>query len=121
MLSEKQKKYYLERLFELLRIPSISTLPKHRKDIHNAAAWLVTYLKDIGFSDVQELYAKTATKDTHHPVIYACRIDNPDNPTLLIYGHYDVQPVDPIDLWDTPPFEPTIRDEKIYARGSAES
>jgi acetylornithine deacetylase/succinyl-diaminopimelate desuccinylase-like protein len=108
------EKNSLNELIELLSIPSISTLPNHASDVLKAADWLSTKLDDIGMENIQLL------ETPRHPVLYADWLHAEDKPTLLIYGHYDVQPVDPVDEWDTPPFEPTVRDENLYARGSSD-
>lgn len=104
----------VEELKELLRIPSISSLSEHKEDIQKAASWISNKLKKIGMEHVEIIQAKG------HPIIYADWIHQENAPTVLVYGHYDVQPVDPIDLWVTPPFEPAIRDEKIFARGATD-
>lgn len=82
-----------------------------------AADYIITHLEKLGF-ETDKMYASQLDKNNHHPVVFAQRVDNDKNPTILIYGHYDVQPVDPIEQWESDPFEPEIRDEKIYARGS---
>lgn len=100
-------------LCDLLKIPSISTLPAHREDMQRSARWLTDYLNGIGF--------RTETIATAgHPLVYGEWLEAPGRPTLLGYGHYDVQPVDPLELWDTPPFEPTIRDGSLFARGAVD-
>ncbi|HEY6785646.1 MAG TPA: M20/M25/M40 family metallo-hydrolase, partial [Gemmatimonadales bacterium] len=104
----------LAELSEFLRIPSISTLPKHDPDCRRAAEWVAADLRRLGCSDVQLLASET------HPVVWGVGPEVPGAPTLVIYGHYDVQPPDPLNEWVTPPFEPTIRDGKLYARGSAD-
>lgn len=104
----------LAELSEFLRIPSISTLPKHDQDCRRAAEWVAADLRRLGCSDVQLLASET------HPVVWGVGPEVPGAPTLVIYGHYDVQPPDPLNEWVTPPFEPTIRDGKLYARGSAD-
>jgi acetylornithine deacetylase/succinyl-diaminopimelate desuccinylase-like protein len=103
---------YLDAFKDLLRIPSISTLPEHKADIEQAAAWIVKRLESIGFK-------KAAVLPTGgHPVVYSEWLEaGPDKPTVLVYAHYDVQPVDPLELWETPPFEPTLNGEKLYGRG----
>lgn len=103
----------LEELFALLRIPSISTLPAHQADIRTAANWLVAHLDDIGLEG--RLYETAG-----HPIVYAQWLGAPSAPTVLIYGHYDVQPPDPIQEWHTPPFEPTLWDGRLYARGASD-
>src|SRR5690606_18732995 len=95
-------------------IPSISTLSSHRPDMMRAAEWVADYVRRIGFESVA-IYQTDL-----HPIVYAERIDHPGGPTALIYGHYDVQPVDPLELWTTPPFTPSIRDGKIWARGASD-
>jgi acetylornithine deacetylase/succinyl-diaminopimelate desuccinylase-like protein len=105
----------LAQLIEWLSIPSISTLPEHQPAMQRAADWLVTYLRGIGMAHVEHI----ATPG--HPVVYAeWQAADPAAPTLLIYGHYDVQPVDPLAEWRTPPFEPTIVGENIFARGASD-
>ncbi|MBK6769325.1 MAG: dipeptidase [Ardenticatenales bacterium] len=104
----------LARLVELLRIPSVSTVPEHAPDVRAAAAWVAARMRSAGLTGVR-------IDDTpRHPVVYGERIVDASRPTVLIYGHYDVQPVDPLDLWQTPPFEPTERDGALYARGSSD-
>ena len=106
---------YLEELLEFLRIPSISTLSEHRPDMQKAAEWVVEHIRKAGIEDVE-----THVVDGGHPLVYASRVDNPSNPTVLLYGHYDVQPVDPLEEWHSPPFEPDVRDGKIFARGASD-
>ncbi len=105
---------HLRQLMDFLRIPSVSALSEHRSDVRRAAEWLAAELRRIGLNRVEVM------ETGGHPVVYAERLDNPGGPTALIYGHYDVQPVDPIELWTTPPFEPDIRDGKLYARGASD-
>ncbi|KKM11405.1 peptidase M20 [Clostridiales bacterium PH28_bin88] len=108
----EHREEHLSQLGEFLRIPSISALSAHKDDMRRAARWLEAELHRIGMEGV-------AIMETGgHPAVYAERLDQPGKPTALIYGHYDVQPVDPVDLWETPPFEPSIRDGKLYARGA---
>ncbi len=109
-----QQQRYLDQLFELLRIPSISTDPNHRDDIHRAAAWVRDRLAAAGCTRA-EIHATEG-----HPIVYGEWLGAPGKPTLLVYGHYDVQPIDPIEQWNTPPFEPTVRNDKLYARGAAD-
>jgi len=104
----------LNELSEFLRIPSISTLPAHDADCRRAAEWVARDLRRLGCRDVEFLGSET------HPVVWGVGPEVPGAPTLLVYGHYDVQPPDPINEWTTPPFEPTIRDGRIYARGAAD-
>lgn len=119
-LSKEQQNKYLSSLNELLSIPSISTLPEHKGDMKKAVAYLSSYLKKIGFNTINTLWAKKSSKTKNYPVVFAEKISNPDNPTILIYGHYDVQPADPLGEWRTPPFQPTIKAGSIYARGSTD-
>ena len=106
---------YLDELFEFLKIQSISSVPEHKPDIEKCALWVIDALKKAGIDDVR-LYPTPG-----HPIVFGQWLEAGDQaPTVLIYGHYDVQPVDPLELWDTPPFEPQIRNGKIYARGSAD-
>ena len=104
----------LEELKTFLRIPSISTLPEHKPDVDRAAQFVADGLKTAGMENVEII--QTAL----HPLVYADWMHAPGKPTVLMYGHYDVQPPDPLDLWDTPPFEPTIRNGNLYARGAAD-
>ncbi len=104
----------LEELKTLLRIPSISSLPEHREDMRQAAEWVADRLRTLGARDVALL------PTNGNPVVYS-HWPTPDGaPTAILYGHYDVQPPDPLDLWETPPFEPTVRDGRLYARGAAD-
>lgn len=105
---------FLNELFEFLRIPSISTDTASAPDVRKAANWLVSHLKTIGLPTV-ELHETPG-----HPIVYAEYLGAPGKPTYLIYGHYDVQPPDPLELWETPPFEPAVRDGKIFARGATD-
>src|SRR5213594_2187036 len=104
----------LRELTDFLRIPSVSTLPAHNADCRAAAEWVAGELRQLGCRDVQFLASDT------HPVVWAVGPEVRGAPTLLLYGHYDVQPPDPLAEWTTPPFEPTQRDERIYARGAAD-
>ncbi|MBK9183598.1 MAG: dipeptidase [Ignavibacteria bacterium] len=102
-------------LMEFLRIPSVSTAPAHSGDVERCAQWLAQHLRSIGMPHVEIFPTKG------HPIVYAEYVEaGPNAPTVLFYGHYDVQPVDPIDLWTNPPFEPTVRDGKVYARGATD-
>ncbi len=103
----------LSQLLEFLSIPSVSADPAHKEDTRRAARWLADRLAAAGFD--AELVSTPG-----HPIVYAERLVSKDAPTVLVYGHYDVQPPDPLELWRTPPFEPTIKDGKIYARGASD-
>jgi len=105
---------FLAELKDFLRIPSISTLPEHRPDIDRAATFVATSLSAAGMENVEII----ATP--RHPLVYADWMHAPGKPTVLCYGHYDVQPADPLDLWASPAFEPTERDGNLYARGAAD-
>ncbi|MFN5246553.1 MAG: dipeptidase [Ignavibacteria bacterium] len=106
---------FIQELTEFLSIPSVSTAPEHAADVRKCGEWLVNHLRKIGLETV-ELHETPG-----HPIVYAehCHA-GPDKPTVLFYGHYDVQPVDPIELWTNPPFEPTYRDGKVFARGATD-
>ena len=104
----------LRELGEFLKIPSVSTLLAHDADCRAAAEWVAAELRRLGCRDVELLGSET------HPVVWGAGPDVPQAPTLLIYGHYDVQPPDPLAEWTTPPFEPTVRDGRVYARGAAD-
>lgn len=104
----------LTELGAFLRIPSVSTLAEYAGDVAHAAQWVADYLTRAGLDHVR------ITPTAGHPLVYADWLHAPDQPTLLIYGHYDVQPPDPLDAWLSPPFEPTVRDGNVYARGAAD-
>ena len=104
----------LDELKTLLSIPSISTDPAHNADCRRAAEWLGDHLKQLGCPTVEYLASDT------HPIVWAEGPAAPGKPTVLVYGHYDVQPPDPLEEWTTPPFEPTVRDGNIYARGATD-
>lgn len=102
-------------LAEFLAIPSISTAEEHKQDVQKCADWLQAHLERIGMQKVVQYPTKG------HPIVYAEWLGaGEDKPTILFYGHYDVQPVDPLNLWTNPPFEPTVRDGKIFARGATD-
>jgi acetylornithine deacetylase/succinyl-diaminopimelate desuccinylase-like protein len=105
---------YLAELKTYLAIPSISALPEHAGDVRRCAEWTAAELTRIGLQNVR------LEETPGHPIVYGEWLGAPGAPTMLFYGHYDVQPVDPVDLWESPPFEATIRDGEIYARGSAD-
>src|SRR5499427_3085366 len=105
---------YVDELKAYLAIPSISALPEHAADVKRAAEWSADEMRRIGMQNVRLI-------DTPgFPVVYGDWLGAPGTPTILFYGHYDVQPVDPLNLWDSPPFEATVRDGEIYARGAAD-
>lgn len=109
---ETHKERFFDELFSLLRIPSVSSLEQHKPDMLRCAERLVELLKEAG-ADSADVYSTEG-----HPVVFGSKTVSPELPTVLVYGHYDVQPVDPIELWKSDPFEPEIRDEAIYARGA---
>jgi len=104
----------LDELRQWLSIPSISALSAHKADMNKAAEWLADALTRAGLENVE------VHQTDGHPIVYADHLHAPGKPTVLVYGHYDVQPVDPLHLWTTPPFEPDIRDGKLYARGATD-
>lgn len=108
------KERFLKELFELLKIPSVSADPKFGQDVLKAADFIKDKLHEAGADNVK-LYQTAG-----FPIVYAEKIIGPELPTVLVYGHYDVQPADPYELWNSPPFEPVIKNDKIYARGAAD-
>lgn len=111
----ENKERLLGQLKQFLAIPSISTDSTHKEDVEKAAQFIISYIKEIGFSDVELMETKG------HPVVYAEYMEaGEDAPTVLFYGHYDVQPVDPLDEWISDPFRAEIRDGRIYARGASD-
>ena len=111
---QSNSKRYLDELFGLIRIPSISSESEHKEDMTKTAQYIVDQLLKAG-ADKAEIMPTTG-----HPVVYGEKIIDPALPTILVYGHYDVMPVDPLELWHSPPFEPEIRDGKIFARGAVD-
>lgn len=105
---------FLNELFELLRIPSVSADPKYKDHVFKAADWIKAALEKAGADNVE------ICQTPGYPIVYAEKIIDPALPTVLVYGHYDVQPADPVELWTSPPFEPVEKDGKIYARGSSD-
>jgi len=105
---------YLAEYKEFLSIPSISTLSEHKPDIQRAAEWVSRQMTGMGLKNVEVM------PTAGHPAVYGEWLDAPGKPTVLVYGHYDVQPVDPLNEWVSPPFEPTVRGENIYARGASD-
>ena len=110
----QHKTRLLDELNELIRIPSISTAPEHVDDVQRAAKFVADALGKAGLENVEIIPTE------RHPLVYADWLHAPGKPTVLCYGHYDVQPADPLELWHTPPFEPTLRDGNLYARGSSD-
>src|SRR6187431_3650061 len=111
---KKNENRFLEELFELLRIPSVSADSKYKPEVARAAEFIKKSLQDAGAEKVE------VCPTAGHPIVYGEKIIDPKLPTVIVYGHYDVQPADPVNLWTTPPFEPQVRDGKIYARGSCD-
>jgi acetylornithine deacetylase/succinyl-diaminopimelate desuccinylase-like protein len=105
---------YVDELKQYLAIPSISALPEHAGDVRRAAEWTADACRTAGLENVK------LVETPGNPVVYADWLHAPGKPTILFYGHYDVQPVDPVNLWTSPPFEATVRDGEIYARGAAD-
>ncbi len=110
--AKKNFNSYVDELKDYLRIPSVSTDPKFQDEVNKCADFVVTKLKDAGMKNVKKI------KTDGHPLVYGEWLGAKGKPTILIYGHYDVQPADPYELWDNDPFEPVIKDGKIYARGA---
>lgn len=108
------REQHLEELKAFLRIPSVSSLSEHKDDVRKGAEWLKTSMQEAGLENA-EIFETDG-----HPVVYADWLHAEGKPTVLVYGHYDVQPVDPLNLWETPPFDPHVRDNKLYARGASD-
>lgn len=104
-----------DELLELLRIPSISTDPARKGDVAATAEWIAERMRKAGVPEVE-----VVTEGDNHPIVTGSWLTDPAKPRVLIYGHYDVQPVEPLDLWLSPPFEPTLRDGRVYARGAGD-
>ncbi|MBP9881431.1 MAG: M20/M25/M40 family metallo-hydrolase, partial [Chitinophagales bacterium] len=111
---QTNKEQLLNELLEILRIPSVSADPKYKGDVARMAEAVAESLRKAGADNVK------VNTTAGHPIVTAEKIIDPAKPTVLCYGHYDVQPADPIDLWDSPPFEPVIKDGNIYARGACD-
>ena len=105
---------YIDELKQYLAIPSVSALPQHASDVRRAADWTLGSLREAGLQNTRLI------ETPGNPVVYGDWLNAPGKPTILFYGHYDVQPVDPVELWTTPPFDATVRDGEIYARGAAD-
>ena len=111
----EQQTRHLEELIDFLRFPSISTDDAYSQNVADAANWLAANMKQAGIENVRVI------ETNRHPLVYGDWLHAGDDaPTVLIYGHYDVQPVDPLDLWQSAPFEPDIRDGYLYARGASD-
>jgi acetylornithine deacetylase/succinyl-diaminopimelate desuccinylase-like protein len=112
--ARENQQRFLNELKDLLRIPSVSTLPEHKNDVLKAAEFVANDMRRIGLQHVEII------KTEGHPLVYGDWLNAPGKPTVLCYGHYDVQPPDPVDEWLSPPFEPTERNQNIYARGAVD-
>ena len=111
---ESRRDEHLAELCSFLRIPSVSAKSEHRQDVEHAARWVADNLRNAGFKTVE------IVPTSLHPLVYAESLEAPGEPTVLFYGHYDVQPAEPLDLWTSPAFEPTVRDGNLYGRGTAD-
>lgn len=113
--AHENKEHFLAKLTELLRIPSVSTDPEHTQDINQAANWIADYLKKLGIENVQVF------KTEKHPIVFGEFLKaGEEKPTVLVYGHYDVQPAEPLELWETGAFDPTIQNDLLIARGASD-
>ena len=113
--AHQNRERFLSELIEILKIPSISTDAEYNNEVLRAAEWMANHLKDLGIENVEVM-----PTDGGHPVVYGDTIKKSGAPTVLVYGHYDVQPADPLELWETGPFEPEVRGDLLYARGSSD-
>ncbi len=111
---EEQQSRYQDELLQFLSIPSISALPEHAGDVQQAARWVADRLTAAGLENVQVL------PTSGHPVVYGEWLHAPGKTTVMIYGHFDTQPADPLNLWTSPPFEPQVRNDRVYARGASD-
>ncbi|HEY1212208.1 MAG TPA: M20/M25/M40 family metallo-hydrolase, partial [Bryobacteraceae bacterium] len=111
---EQNRDRLLEELKAFIRIPSISTLPEHKEDVARAAHFVADSLRRAGLEHIEVI------PTGKHPLVYGDWLHAEGKPTVLCYGHYDVQPPDPVELWKTPPFEPDVRDGNLYARGACD-
>jgi len=111
---ESKREEHLNELKELLRIPSVSTKSEHKPDIERAARWVAEKLRAAGLDKIEIVPTKM------HPVVYGESLHAPGKPTILFYGHYDVQPPEPLELWTSPPFEPAVRGGNLFGRGTAD-
>src|SRR5215211_4144717 len=106
---------FLNELIEVLKIPSISTDAEFKDEVLRAAEWMADHLRRLGMENVEVM-----PTDGGHPVVYGDYIKKPGAQTVLVYGHYDVQPADPLELWETGPFEPRVQGDLLFARGSSD-
>jgi acetylornithine deacetylase/succinyl-diaminopimelate desuccinylase-like protein len=113
--AHQNRERFLGELMEILKIPSISTDSEYNDEVLRAAQWMADHLNGLGIENV-----KVMPTEGGHPVVYGDYLKNPGAPTVLVYGHYDVQPADPLELWETGPFEPQVRGDLLYGRGSSD-
>ena len=113
--AHQNRDHFLGDLMEVIKIPSISTDAEYNAEVLRAAEWMANHLRGLGIEHVEVM-----PTDGGHPIVYGDYIKKPGAPTVLVYGHYDVQPVDPLELWETGPFEPEVRGELLYGRGSSD-
>src|SRR5215467_216524 len=111
---DSSRDQHLAELYEFLRIPSVSAKSEHKSDIERGARWVAEHLRAAGFKTVEIVPTNL------HPLVYAESLEAPGQPTILFYGHYDVQPPEPLDLWTSPAFEPTVRNGNLFGRGTAD-
>jgi acetylornithine deacetylase/succinyl-diaminopimelate desuccinylase-like protein len=112
--ARRNRPRFVEELKQFVRFPSVSNQPKHARDLRRCASWLASHLRRVGLENVRVIPTRL------HPIVYASWRHAKHRPTLLIYGHYDVQPAEPLDEWRTPPFEPVIHDNNLYGRGACD-
>jgi len=112
---QEHRQQHLDELLDFLRIPSISAVPEHADSVHEAAEWVANRMRSAGIEAVRVM------PTGGHPVVYGEHLHAADGPTVLIYGHFDTQPVDPLDAWEQPPFDPVIKDNRVYARGASDN
>ena len=111
--AQTQRNRFVADLMDCIRFPSVSAQPQHAEDVRACAVWLVNHLRQVGMEHAQVLPTRG------HPLVYADWLHASGRPALLIYGHYDVQPPEPLDEWRSPPFEPTIDGNDLYGRGAS--
>jgi acetylornithine deacetylase/succinyl-diaminopimelate desuccinylase-like protein len=111
---QQEQPRFVQEFLDFCRIPSISSLPEHAEDVRAAARWVATRVRAAGMENVEIL------ETGGHPMVYADWLHAPGRPTIMIYGHFDTQPVDPLSLWETDPFDPQVRDGRVYARGASD-
>jgi acetylornithine deacetylase/succinyl-diaminopimelate desuccinylase-like protein len=112
--AKEHRPQFLAELKDFIRFPAVSAQPKHADDMKKCATWLARHLEKIGLERVKVVPTR------QHPVVYAEWRHAPSRPTVLIYGHYDVQPPDPLNEWRSPPFDPVVRGKDVYGRGSCD-